>query len=87
MLTLKDSDGNTWTVSAVGFDGRGRALFELRDSRGLPAPRLARLSLITLMSGKRSRRWLRYWTGVDVVFDADRQHCARLSRLARELNA
>jgi hypothetical protein len=85
MLTLTDSSGNTWNVCAVGFDGRGRALFELRDSRGLPAP-LAPLSFVTLTSGKRTRRWLRYHSGIDVVFDADRQHCRYLGNLARELN-
>lgn len=84
-MQLTDSNGNTWNVTALALDGRGRALFELRDERGIP--RTARLSLVTLTSGKRSRRWLRFHTGIDVVFDGDRQHCAHLSRLARELNA
>ena len=84
-MLLKDSNGNTWTASAVGFDGRGRAVFELRDERGIP--RTARLSLVTLTNGKRARRWLRFHTGIDVVFDAKRQHCADLGKLARELNA
>jgi hypothetical protein len=84
-MQLTDSNGNTWTATALGFDGRGRALFELRDSRGLPAP-LAPLAFVTLTSGKRTRRWLRYYSGIDVVFDGNRQHCRHLGNLARELN-
>lgn len=82
-MQLKDSNGNTWNVSAVGFDGRGRAVFELRDERGIP--RIARLSLVTLCSGKRTRRWLRFYTGIDVEFTRE-QHCGDLGQLARELN-
>jgi hypothetical protein len=85
MLTLTDSTGNAWTVTALAFDARGRAVFELRDFRGLPAPR-APLSIITLMNAKRTRRWLRYYSGVDVIFDTV-QHVADLSVLARQLNA
>jgi hypothetical protein len=84
-MQLTDTNGNTWTATAVGFDGRGRAVFELRDERGIP--RTARLSLVTLCRGRATRRWLRHHTGIDVVFDATRQHCGDLGRLARELNA
>ena len=83
-MQLRDSDGNTWTATAVGFDGRGRAVFELRDERGLP--RIARLSLVTLTNAKRARRWLRFHAGIDVEFTRE-QHVADLGRLARELNA
>jgi hypothetical protein len=82
-MQLTDSSGHTWTATAVGFDGRGRALFELRDERGIP--KTARLSLVTLCNAKRTRRWLRFHTGIDVVFDRE-QHVATLGRLARELN-
>jgi hypothetical protein len=85
-VQLKDSNGNTWTATAVGFDGRGRAVIELRDERGLPAP-LAPLSFVTLTSGRRARRWLRYHSGVDVPFSATHgSHVADLGNLARELN-
>ena len=83
-MQLKDSNGNNWNVTAVGIDGRGRALFEFRDDRGLP--RSARLSLVTLTNAKRARRWLRFHAGIDVVFDRA-QHVADLGKLARELNA
>lgn len=84
MLTLKDSNGNTWTATALGFDGRGRAVFELRDERGIP--RTAGLSLVTLMNAKRTRRWLRFHTGIDVVFGRE-PHCGDLRRLHDELTA
>ncbi len=85
-MQITDADGNTWTATAVGIDGKGRAVIELRDERGIPAPR-APLCFTTLTSGRRARRWLRYHSGIDVPFDAKRQHVGDLGRLARELNA
>lgn len=79
-LTLYDTNGDPWTVEYRGEKG-GRHLFELRDSRGLPAP-MARLRLDTMMNARRCRRWLRYYTGVDVLFNTI-QHCGELMRMAQ----
>jgi hypothetical protein len=81
-LTLYDSNGEPWTVEYRGEKG-GRHLFELRDRRGLPAP-MAPLRLDTLLNARRCRRWLRHYTGVDVLFNTI-QHCGELLRMAQGL--
>ena len=83
-MQLRDSDGHTWSVTATAFDmRRGRGVFEFRDERGIP--RTASLSMLTLCSGARARRWLRFHAGIDVEFSRE-QHVGDLGRLARELN-
>jgi hypothetical protein len=77
MFTLHDTNGTAWRVSFTGKDAQ-HFVFAL-DANG--DRRVARLRIGSLMTAHRARRWIEFWSGVDIRFD-ERQHVSELLNLA-----